>query len=196
MNRSKIPHPFLVTVFILLPLTGCDEGETPVAPVVDHIAPAVEWISPESGAELSGVIELAFSVYDEGGNLGISPSLVVNVRNGNEPPPEDHLPPDVWWTSPNPGSTLADTVRLRLGFFDEVGVDSVLLLKNGAAVVTIIPPCYCMGDSTNIPPYYCGGTKGGVTLLLKTTRWRTHEKQDIHQFHNTHRLLFHERFRA
>jgi len=256
MNRSKITHPFLVTVFILLPLTGCDEGETPVAPVVDHIAPAVEWISPESGAELSGVIEIAFSVFDEfgidracvyingslfgegghsclppdnkwdrhsclsfctdtlftlswntldfddgvyilearawddSGNLGTSPSLLVNVRNGDEPPPEDHLPPDVWWTAPDPGSTLADTVRLRLRVFDEGEVDSVLLLKNGAAVATILPPCYCRGDSTNFPPYYCrgdstnippyycgGGQRGGqVTCTGEITSNATYDK--------------------
>jgi len=226
----------LLTGFLLL---TCTEDQTPTEPLIDYISPMVEWLYPPGGSELSGVVELRFSVYDEGGidsacvyingslfgegrhsclppngegrhscmpsdnkwdghsclsfctdtlftlswntlydedgvyilearawdeagNLGTSPSLVVNVRNGDEPPPEDRLPPDVWWTAPDPGSTLADTVRLRLGIFDECGVDSVLLLKNGAAVVTIIPPYYCRGSSTTIPPYYCrGGQRGG-----------------------------------
>ena len=214
----KLVLPVSLLSIILVSFSGCGDSSSPTTPAIDNIEPAVEWVYPHGGSELSGVVDLRFRAFDEGGvdsacvyingspflegghscpstctdtlftltwntldfddgvyilearawddggNMGTSPSLVVNVRNGDEPPPEDRLPPDVWWTAPDPGSTLVDTVRLRLGIFDECEVDSVLLLKNGAAVATIIPPCASLRYHTNIPPYVSrGGQRGGRT---------------------------------
>jgi len=211
MRRTTL---YLAVIIIISILFACTEEThvTLVSPVIDHIAPFVEWVDPESGSELSGTVELVFSVYDENsidrirvyingvrydgwgghpcpplttqaetpappiqlggiassdttftlpwntidvedgiyilearawdeaGNLGTSPSLMVNVKNETDPPPEDRLPPDVWWTAPDGGSTLSGTVNLQVRFYDESSVDSVRLLKNGAAVATYIPP--------------------------------------------------------
>ena len=79
---------------------------------------------------------LEIRAWDETGNLGISPSLRVNVRN-NQDPREDHTPPDLWWAAPVPGSTLSGETTLQIKFYDESGVDSVRLLKNGAVVTTL-----------------------------------------------------------
>ena len=95
MRRTTL---YLAVIIIISILFACTEEApiTLVSPVIDHIAPFIEWVDPESGSELSGTVELVFSIYDE------------NV------------------------------------------IDSVRLLKNGAAVATYIPP----GSR--------GGTEGGV----------------------------------
>jgi len=193
-------------VFCAAFLGGCTEENTVVAPPVDHLAPSIEWIAPESGAELAGTVELTFTAYDEGGisrlniyrngfsppdwsipasqdtlytiswdtreveddvyilearawdesgNIGISPSLVVRIKNNPDPPPEDHTPPDVWWVAPEAGSTLQDTVRLQVRVFDESGVDSARLLKDGVPIIYL-------------PPAPRGGTEGGVEYLWDT----------------------------
>ncbi len=102
----------------------------------------------ETAADSDGVYLLEVRAWDEAGNMGTSPSLLVIVRNNPEPPP-DLTPPDVWWTAPEPGSTLQDTVRMQVRVYDESGVDSARLLKNGAVVVTF--PTYasraCPGES-------------------------------------------------
>ena len=191
MDSFKILFKVIViasTVFLI----NCTEDQTPTsAPHIDYIAPLVEWVDPESGSELSGTVELSFSVYDEnsidriviyrngsqfgwGGhsclpedrnitatddtlytlewntidiedgvyilearawdeadNLGISPSLMVNVKNDTEPP-EDHTPPVIVWHSPEPGSEISGLVDLRFEAMDNVAVDSVRIYLNGA----------------------------------------------------------------
>ncbi len=49
-------------------------------------------------------------------------------------PSTDHTPTDVWWLAPQGGATLKDTVNLRLGWFDESGVDSLSLFENGVQI--------------------------------------------------------------
>ena len=88
-----------------------------------------------------GFYFLEVRAYDDAGNMGISPALRVNVRN-NQDPREDHTPPDLWWTAPVPGSTLSGETVLQIKFYDESGVDSVRLLKNGAVVTTL----FCAGE--------------------------------------------------
>ncbi|MDP8240538.1 MAG: Ig-like domain-containing protein [Candidatus Hatepunaea meridiana] len=185
--KIKLPL-FLMTLLTILFVISCEDDEAPTAPVIDHLAPLVEWIAPVNGDDLSGVIDIVFTASDEGGiertqvylngfppddfqtsasddtlytlewntrdydddvyilearawdeagNLGISPSLLVNVKNETDPPPEDRIPPYVWWIAPEPGSTLSDTANLQIGFYDENVVDSVSLLKNGVLVSTI-----------------------------------------------------------
>ena len=84
-----------------------------------------------------GVHILEVRAWDDTGNMGVSPALRVNVRN-NQDPREDHTPPDLWWTAPVPGSTLSGETALKIKFYDESGVDSVRLLKNGAALTTLL----------------------------------------------------------
>ncbi len=180
----------LATVLTVLVLSGCISDDAPTAPFPDYQPPEIEWLAPNSGSELAGIVTISFSVsdneghidriavyrngfapdewrisasgdstysldwdsrevedgvyilevraWDDAGNLGISPTLMVSVKNVTDPP-EDRLPPEVWWTAPDAGSTLSDTVRLVLGFFDEVAVDSVRLIRNGALVMTYYP---------------------------------------------------------
>jgi len=145
----------------------------------DHNPPVIEWISPEPGDELVGIVTLCFQILDDTevdsvrisknghspagfylpgqgeldyefswdtstdpdgiclleirawdtlGNLGISTGLVVNIKNN---PPVDITSPDIWWISPEPGSTLSDSVTLFLGTYDESGLDSLKLFKDG-----------------------------------------------------------------
>jgi len=58
------------------------------------------------------------------------------------PPPDtpaiDRTPPEVWFVRPAGGSTITDTVRIAVAFFDSSGVDSIRLLKDGAPI-RIIP---------------------------------------------------------
>jgi hypothetical protein len=82
-----------------------------------------------------GVYILEARAWDTSGNLGTSPSLMVNVKNEIDPPPDDRLAPYVHWTAPEGGSTLKNMGVLKVVFFDENGVDSVNLLKNGAVVL-------------------------------------------------------------
>ena len=83
-----------------------------------------------------GVYILEVRAWDDSGNLGISPSLMVHVANTQDPR-EDTTPPDLWWTAPVAGSTLSGEATLQIKFYDESGVDSVRLLKNGAVVTTL-----------------------------------------------------------
>ena len=87
-----------------------------------------------------GVYIIEVRAWDAAGNIGISPTLIVHVSNNEDPPPEenDTTPPDVWWTAPEAGATLSDTVRLRLRYFDEESVDSIKLVKDGAVVTTYL----------------------------------------------------------
>ena len=91
---------------------------------------------------------------DSSGNLGISHSLRVIVKN-NVPVEEDRTPPDLWWIASNQGLTLQGDVMLQIGFYDEPGLDSVRLLKDVAAV-TIISTYISGGKILLIPPYISG----------------------------------------
>ena len=107
-----------------------------------------------------GVHILEVRAWDETGNLGVSPALRVNVRN-NQDPREDNTPPDLWWTAPIPGSTLSGETTLQIKFYDESGVDSVRLLKNGAVVTTL----FCMDgqDSTRCHTPSCDSSGNDLT---------------------------------
>lgn len=56
-----------------------------------------------------------------------SDSLVTPVVN-------DRTPPDISWVSPSAGSTLIDTVKVQLRYQDDMSVDSVSLVKDGAMI--------------------------------------------------------------
>ncbi|NQU05680.1 MAG: hypothetical protein HQ568_06270 [Calditrichaeota bacterium] len=79
-----------------------------------------------------GVCLLEIRVWDDSGNLGISPSLMVKVRNDVDPPPEDHTPPVVVWVSPEASSIVSGDVTLRFDAMDNTGIDSLKLYVNGA----------------------------------------------------------------
>jgi len=80
-------------------LFSCSDTSTPTAPSVDHIAPAVEWVHPQAGGELSGVVELRFTVTDAGsGDIPVAGSNIDSARVYL-----DGYSPDGWWIS-NPTS--------------------------------------------------------------------------------------------
>jgi len=119
-----------------------------------------------SRADSDGVHLWEVWAWDAANNLGTSPTLALTVRNTTPPPPPpegDHTPPDVWWESPDGGATLQDTVTLRVRVFDESGVDSVHLLKDGALIVSL-------------PPRLRGGARGGE--YEATYLWDTHADSD------------------
>ncbi|MFH0766387.1 MAG: Ig-like domain-containing protein, partial [Calditrichota bacterium] len=89
---------------------------TPQPPDTFHL---IYW---DTRAVSDGLYILEIRAWDEMDNVGMSPSLVVKVHNQPEPPSEDRTPPDVWWEAPRPGSTLQDSVLLRLSWFDASGV--------------------------------------------------------------------------
>jgi hypothetical protein len=201
-----------IKILALLLLIGCTEENIITAPQPDHTPPSITWHQPMPDAELSGQVELNFSVTDSSGinrisvyrnglnpadwtftpevqdtsfniawdtrtvsdglyileirawdnfdNISVSPSLLVKVHNQPEPPPEDNTPPDVWWLAPEAGSTLTDTVTIQISFFDESGVDSIVLLKDG-------------GLAVSLPPAPRGGTEGGAEYL-----WDTRQDSD------------------
>ena len=70
--------------------------------------------------------------WDFSGNLGISPSLLVRVKNSTDPPPEDDSPPVVSWHFPEPGSVVSGEVELMFNTLDDVGIDIVKIFINGA----------------------------------------------------------------
>jgi hypothetical protein len=78
-----------------------------------------------------GVYILEARAWDISGNLGISPALMVNVKNNEEPPPEDRTPPVVSWISPEPGTEVSGDVELCFQVMDDVGLDSVQVYLNG-----------------------------------------------------------------
>ena len=80
-----------------------------------------------------GVYILEARAWDIAGNLGTSPSLMVKVQNGEEPPPEDRTPPIVLWIEPVPNSVVSGMVLLGFQALDNVGVDSLRLYKNGSS---------------------------------------------------------------
>jgi len=111
----------------------------------------VEWNTEERE---DGLYSIDLQAQDASGNTGVSAGLVVTVANH----PPDTTPPDVWWESPDGGATLRDTVMLRVWVYDESGVDSVHLLKDGALVASL-------------PPRLRGGARGGeyeATYLWNT----------------------------
>ncbi|MBM3326716.1 MAG: hypothetical protein FJY65_07020 [Calditrichaeota bacterium] len=90
-------------------------------------------------SDSDGVYALEARAYDKAGNAGISPTLTIRVQNN--PPSDDRTPPDVWFEAPAPGATLRDTVRIVVGYFDESGVDSVQLVKDGEVIeISDTPP--------------------------------------------------------
>ena len=70
--------------------------------------------------------------WDFTGNLGISPSLLVRVKNSTDPPPDDISPPVVSWHYPEPGSVVSGEVELMFNALDDVGIDIVKIFINGA----------------------------------------------------------------
>jgi hypothetical protein len=79
-----------------------------------------------------GVYILEVRAWDTSGNLGTSPSLMVNVKNNEEPPPEDRTPPVVSWVSPEPGTEVDGVVELQFDALDNIGIDNIKVYVNGA----------------------------------------------------------------
>ncbi len=109
-------------------------------------------------ADSDGIYSLEARACDKAGNIGTSPTLTIRVQNHPLPPSDDRTPPDVWFETPVPGATLSDTVRVVVGYFDESGVDSVQLLKDGATISSMLR----------------GGEVRGVVEYL----WDTHSDSD------------------
>lgn len=69
--------------------------------------------------------------WDAARNAGVSPALLLRVKNNPNPPPLDLTLPVVQWVSPEPGSELSGEVELRFQVIDETGLDSVKVYLNG-----------------------------------------------------------------
>ena len=91
-------------------------------------------VSWDTRSDEDGFFIIEVRAWDQAGNMGISPSLVVRVQN-HPPGSEDRTPPEIWWESPSAGSTLSGSVVMLLRFTDASGVDSIRLTRNGAAAV-------------------------------------------------------------
>ncbi|MBM3326689.1 MAG: hypothetical protein FJY65_06885, partial [Calditrichaeota bacterium] len=72
--------------------------------------------------------------WDKAGNVGVSMSLLVRVKNNPDPPPADHTPPVVNWLSPQAGDTVQGLVELRFQALDNVRLASVVVYVNGAVL--------------------------------------------------------------
>jgi len=70
--------------------------------------------------------------WDRGGNMGISPALLVRVSNWQGPPPGDRTPPLIVWQSPEPGSDVQGETDLKFQVMDDDSVASVAVLINGS----------------------------------------------------------------
>ncbi len=82
-------------------------------------------------ADSDGVYAWEARAWDEAGNIGISPALLVRVANDTTAPPaEDNMPPDVWWTAPDPGNVRGE-VELAFRVLDDNPLQRVRLYQNG-----------------------------------------------------------------
>jgi len=116
----------------------------PAAPLDDTLYTFTWNTLPDS----DGVYTLEARAYDQAGNVGTSPTLTIRVQNN--PSSDDRIPPDVWFESPVPGAALRDTVRIVVGYFDESGVDSVQLVKDGEVMRTLAPSAVNRGGLTAV----------------------------------------------
>jgi len=85
----------------------------------------------DTRTDSDGVYVWEARAWDDSGNMGASPSLLVRVKNNPGPPPEDTTPPVINWLSPQAGDTLEGTVELRFQVLDDVGLDSAKIYLNG-----------------------------------------------------------------
>jgi hypothetical protein len=161
--------------------------------VSDDTLYSLEW---DTELMNDGVYILEARAWDTSGNLGTSPSLMVNIKNNTDPPPDDRLAPYVYWIAPEGGSTLKDTVSLQVGLYDENGIDSVKVYVNGALFEGVIPPCPPLekggvsdlkkgkvDTDDAISPFLKGGIKGGFNLANSsdttiTISWNTLDYED------------------
>ncbi|MDP8240540.1 MAG: Ig-like domain-containing protein [Candidatus Hatepunaea meridiana] len=92
----------------------------------------------DTRADSDGVYIWEARAWDETGNMGSSPSLLVKVRNNLDPPPEDRTPPVVTWRSPEPGTEVSGEVELSFQVMDDIGLDSVKVYLNGQELQNLI----------------------------------------------------------
>ena len=85
----------------------------------------------DTRTDSDGVYVWEARAWDDSGNMGASPALLVRVKNNPDPPPEDTTPPVINWLSPQAGDTLEGTVELRFQVLDDVGLDSAKIYLNG-----------------------------------------------------------------
>ncbi|MCF7809972.1 hypothetical protein K9N50_03180 [bacterium] len=95
-----------------------------------------------------GVYILEARAWDTSGNLGTSPSLMVNVKNNDEPPPEDRTPPVVNWVSPEPGTEVDGIIDLQFDALDNTSIDYIKVYINGA-----LPAGYTLAGQDNEARY-------------------------------------------
>ncbi|MCF7809570.1 hypothetical protein K9N50_01140 [bacterium] len=137
---------------------ACPEGFTLQGQ--QEIEYSIVWNTEDFG---DGVYSLEARAWDTSGNMGTSPSLMVNVKNDTDPPPEDRLAPYVHWIAPEGGSTLKDTVSLQVGLYDENGVDSLKVYINGTLI---------MGSAGASPPAAQSVRKCTKSLTMSFPRRR------------------------
>jgi len=78
--KKAIVQVSLIFVFFVF-LFSCSDTSTPTSQSVDHIAPTVEWVHPQAGGELSGIVELIFTVTDAGsGDIPVAGSNIDSAR--------------------------------------------------------------------------------------------------------------------
>jgi hypothetical protein len=78
-----------------------------------------------------GLYILEVRAWDESGNPGISPSLVVRVKNAPTPPPDDRTPPTIFWLAPEPEAVVSDSVTLQFRVVDSSAIADVIIRKDG-----------------------------------------------------------------
>jgi len=85
-------------------------------------------------ADSDGIHLWQARAWDQAGNVGMSMSLLVRVKNNPDPPPADHQPPVVNWLSPQAGDTVQGLVELRFQALDNIRLASVVVYVNGAVL--------------------------------------------------------------
>lgn len=81
-------------------------------------------------ADSDGVYSLEARAWDKAGNMGVTPSVMLYLRN-NPPPSEDSKPPILIWISPAPNTTIRETITISLYAFDDTKVDTMRIYING-----------------------------------------------------------------
>ena len=139
-------------IFLFSFFLNCStETSSPTSPTVDHIAPAVEWVYPQAGAELSGAVELRFTVTDAGsGDIPVAGSNIDSIKvylNGYSPDTWRFIAPDdnnyslTWDTRQVPDDVYILEVR-AWDSSGNLGVSPSLMVRVRAARIPVrcVPP--------------------------------------------------------
>ncbi len=100
----------------------------PAPPSIEGGVFAFSW---NTLSDSDGVYSLEARAWDKAGNVGVSPALLLNVRNTTPPPPPDRTPPRIRILSPEPGSIIRNEFELEFVVIDSSLLDSILIFVDG-----------------------------------------------------------------